>query len=73
MVNPTNTESGINVTYDDTAGKLNFDVNDPTITLTGDVTGTATMTNLGSISIATTVATAPTLNVYDVDGTQLYP
>jgi hypothetical protein len=73
MVNPTNTESGISVTYDDTAGKLNFDVNDPTITLTGDVTGTATMTNLGSISITTTVATAPTLNVYDVDGTQLYP
>jgi hypothetical protein len=73
MVNPTNTESGINVTYDDTAGKLNFDVNDPTITLTGDVTGTATMTNLGSISIATSVSTAPTLNVYDVNGTQLYP
>ena len=73
MVNPTNTESGINVTYDDNSGKLNFDVNDPTITLTGDVTGTATMSNLGSISIATTVATAPTLNVYDVNGTQLYP
>jgi len=73
MVNPTNTESGINVTYDDNNGKLNFDVNDPTITLTGDVTGTATMSNLGSISIATTVATAPTLNVYDVNGTRLYP
>ena len=73
MVNPTNTESGINVTYDDTNGKLNFDVNDPTITLTGDCTGTATMSNLGSISIATTVATAPTLNVYDVNGTRLYP
>lgn len=73
MVNPTNTESGINVTYNDTSGKLNFDVNDPTITLTGDVTGTATMTNLGSISIATTVATAPTLKVYNVSGTQLYP
>ena len=73
MVNPTNTESGINVTYNDTSGKLNFDVNDPTITLTGDVTGSATMSNLGSISIATTVATAPTLNVYDVNGTRLYP
>ena len=73
MVNPTNTESGINVTYNDTSGKLNFDVNDPTITLTGDVTGTATMSNLGSISIATSVSTAPTLNVYDVNGTRLYP
>ena len=46
MVNPTNTESGLNVAYDDGTGKLNFDVNDPTITLTGAVTGTATMTNL---------------------------
>jgi hypothetical protein len=68
-----NSESGISVTYDDSAGKVNFDVNDPTITLTGDVTGSATMTNLGSLSIATTVATAPTLNVYDVNGTRLYP
>ena len=73
MVNPTNTESGINVTYDDTNGKLNFDVNDPTITLTGDCTGTATMSNLGSISIATTVVAAPSLNVYDVSGTRVFP
>jgi hypothetical protein len=52
-----NTESGITVTYDDSgagAGSLDFDVNDPTITLTGAVTGSATMTNLGSVSIATT-------------------
>ena len=52
----TNTESGISVTYDDTNGKLDFDVNDPTISLTGDVTGSATMTNLGNVSIATTIA-----------------
>jgi len=50
-----NTESGIGVTYDGVTGTLDFDVNDPTITLTGDVTGSATMTNLGSVSIATTV------------------
>ena len=73
MVNPTNTESGISVTYDDSNGKLNFDVNDPTITLTGDVTGTATMTNLGSISIATTAATTTVLNVYNVSGTRVFP
>ena len=73
MVNPTNTESGINVTYNDTSGKLDFDVNDPTITLTGDITGNATMSNLGSISIATTIATASTLNVYNVNGTRVYP
>jgi len=53
-----NTESGISVTYDDAAtpGKLNFNVNDPTISLTGDVTGSATMTNLGNVSIAATIA-----------------
>ena len=55
MVND-NTESGISVTYDDPAGKLNFNVNDPTITLTGDVTGSATMTNLGNVSITATIA-----------------
>jgi len=51
-----NTESGIVVTYDDAAGKLNFDVADPVITLTGDVSGSATMTNLGNVTITTTVA-----------------
>jgi hypothetical protein len=49
-----NTESGIAVTYDDGDGTLDFDVNDPTITLTGAVTGSGTITNLGSVSIATT-------------------
>jgi len=52
----TNTESGISVTYDDTNGKLDFNVNDPTITLTGEVTGSATMTDLGNVSISTTIA-----------------
>jgi hypothetical protein len=50
-----NTESGIAVTYDDTLGKINFDVNDPVITLSGDVAGSATMTNLGDVSISTTI------------------
>ena len=49
-----NTESGIAVTYQDSDNTLDFDINDPTITLTGDITGSATMTNLGSVSIATT-------------------
>jgi phage host-nuclease inhibitor protein Gam len=56
MINPTNIEAGLVVSYDDDTGKINFDVNDPTITLSGDVTGSATMTNLGSIEITTTVA-----------------
>ena len=51
-----NTESGIGVTYDDSDGTLDFNVNDPTISLTGDVTGSATMTDLASTSITTTIA-----------------
>lgn len=51
-----NTENGISVTYDDTSGKLNFDVSDPTITLSGDVTGSGTITNLGDVTITTTIA-----------------
>lgn len=54
----TNVENGISVTYVDNVGgdgKLNFDVNDFTITYTGDVTGATTITNLASISTALTV------------------
>ena len=51
-----NTESGISVTYDDTNGKLDFDVADFDIELSGDVTGTATVTDLGNVTITTTVA-----------------
>ena len=47
-------ESGIGVSYNTGTAKLDFNLNDPTITLTGDVTGAGTMTNLGSFSIATT-------------------
>ena len=67
-----NTESGIGVTYQDGDGTLDFDVNDPTITLTGAVTGSATMSNLGSVSITTTGASALKLDVYDVAGSQLF-
>lgn len=56
MVN-TNTESGIAVTYDDVNGKLDFAVNNPVITISGDVDGTATMTNLGNTTIAVTLDT----------------
>ena len=55
MVTPVNTENGITVTYDDTNAKLNFDVNDPTITLSGDVVGSGTITNLGDVTISTTI------------------
>jgi len=55
MVTAPNTESGITVTYDDTNGKLDFNVADPTITISGDVSGSATMTNLGDVTITTTI------------------
>ena len=55
MVIPANTENGIVVTYDDTAAKLNFDVADFDVQLSGDVVGTATVTNLASINISTTI------------------
>jgi hypothetical protein len=52
----TNTESGISVTYDDESGKLNFDVDDFTITLAGDLSGSVTVTNLGNATLTATVA-----------------
>jgi hypothetical protein len=55
-----NTESGISVEYDDTSGKLNFNVNDPTITIAGDVDGNAVMTDLGSTTITVALDTVNT-------------
>ena len=50
-----NTESGINVTWDASSETFDFNVNDPTVQLSGDVVGSAVMTNLGSINISTTI------------------
>jgi len=50
-----NTESGINVEWDASNQNFDFNVNDPTLTFTGDVTGSGTLTNLGNLSIALTV------------------
>ena len=55
-----NTESGISVSYDDTNGKLDFNVNDPVITIAGDADGSATMTNLGDTTISITLDTVNT-------------
>jgi hypothetical protein len=57
-----NTESGISVTYDDTNGKLDFNVSDPVITLDGDITGSATMTNLGNTTITTAISSGSIVN-----------
>jgi len=52
-----NTESGISVTYQDADNTLDFNVADFTITMTGDATGSGTVTNLGNVSIAVDVST----------------
>jgi hypothetical protein len=73
VATPGNTETGIDVTYQDGDGTIDFQLaNDPTITLTGAVTGSGVMTDLGSVSIATTAAATTKLDVYDVAGSQLF-
>lgn len=49
-------QSGISVTYDDANGKIDFDVNDFTITLGGDLTGNVTISNLGNATLNASVA-----------------
>jgi hypothetical protein len=46
------TQNGIVVTYNDAGDAFNFDVNDPTITISGDATGSGTMTNLANTTIS---------------------
>ena len=70
---PGNTETGITVTYQSGDNTLDFELsNDPTITLTGAVTGSGVMTDLGSVSIATTAAAATKIDIFDVAGNQLF-
>ena len=67
-----NTESGIAVTYDDTNGKLDFDVGDFTLTIAGDVDGSATITNLGNTTVTVTLDTVNT-NVGDFGSATAVP
>ncbi len=50
-----NAEGGIAVTYDDTNGKLDFNVDDFTITLGGDLSGSVTITNLANGTLNATI------------------
>lgn len=50
-----NTENGINVTYNAAKKVLDFVITDFTITLTGDVTGSGTVSRLGNVTISTEV------------------
>jgi hypothetical protein len=58
-----NTESGITATYQDGDGTIDLDVNDLIITLAGAVTGSATMTDLGNVTITTTATSDPTITL----------
>ena len=51
-----NTENGISVTYDDDDNTLDFDVADFTITLGGDLSGSATITNLANATLTAAVS-----------------
>ena len=55
------TQNGIAVSYNDVANVFNFDVNDPVLTISGDASGSATMTNLGNTTISVSLA-ANTVN-----------
>ena len=55
------TQNGIVVTYNDAGDAFNFDVNDPVLTISGDASGSATMTNLGNTTISVSLA-ANTVN-----------
>lgn len=50
------THSGISATYDDANSKVNLNVDDFTITLAGDLTGSVTVTDLGNATLTATVA-----------------
>ena len=63
-----NTETGLSVTYDDNTGKTNLVVDNSVFTLTGGVTGTATQTAKGNLTIATTLRD---LTKTDITDTQL--
>ena len=69
-----NTESGIDVTYNSSTNKIDFNVNDPLITLTGAVTGSATMTNLGNVTIATSydVNTVKITSAQNISGVKTF-
>lgn len=61
------TQSGIAVTYDDTGNVYNFNVNDPVISIDGDVAGSATMTNLGNTLINVGISPGVIVNA-DISG-----
>jgi len=50
-------QSGISVVYNDTDGKLQFNVADPTLTFDGDLSGSGTINDLGDVTYTLTLDT----------------
>ena len=55
MFTSSNTETGVTVTYNDSTNDIDVVLDDSDFALTGKVTGTATQTAKGNVSIATSV------------------
>ncbi len=69
------TQSGLTVTYTDNAaaaGTLSINVNDPTLSITGDGTASTVMTNLGNTALALVLDTVNS-NVGTFGGTTTVP
>ena len=67
------TQSGVTVTYDDADNSLDVNVNDPTVTVTGGMTGSFTLTDLGNaaMTLSPNISPALTLNG-DISGTATF-
>ena len=61
------TQSGIAVTYNDASNSYDFNVADPVISIDGDIAGSATMTNLGNVTINTGITAGVIVNA-DISG-----
>lgn len=55
-----NTQNGINVTYNAGTGKINFDVNNFTLTVAGDIDGSVTIEDLANATLNLTLDTVNT-------------
>jgi hypothetical protein len=67
------TQSGLTVTYDDSDNSLDLNVNDPTVTVTGGMTGSFTMTNLGNAAMTLSPNISPAVTLGgDLGGTATF-
>jgi len=63
-----NTEQGVDLVYNDATGKIDTNVNDFTITVTGDATGSVNITDLASNTLTLSLVPSVTENIEDTIG-----